>query len=46
MGFINIAGISPYRETYEQPEEFNLGEALQNVGRGIGDENLIAIFSG
>ena len=38
MGIINIAGISPYRETYEQPEEFNLNEALQNVGRGFGDK--------
>jgi len=45
MGIINIAGISPYRETYEQPEEFNLNEALQNVGRGFGDENLLAILA-
>lgn len=44
MGNISVAGERPFRWKVSEPDEFNLGKAVDNISKGFSDENLIAMF--
>ena len=44
MGNISVSGERPYRWKVTEPNEFDLGKAVENISKGFSDENLIAMY--